>query len=46
MSIRIASAVILLAAGSAAAQEASVFDPKAKSPGAVYRSAFHGEHRK
>jgi hypothetical protein len=42
MSIRIASAVILLAAGSAAAQEASVFDPKAKSPGAAYRSAFEG----
>jgi hypothetical protein len=39
MNPRIA-AVILLAAGSAAAQESSVFDPKAKGPGFVYRSAF------
>jgi hypothetical protein len=38
--IRIASAVLLLAAGSAAAQDSSVLDPKAKSAGVVYRSAF------
>lgn len=42
MSIRIAAAVVLLvAAGSATAQESSVFDPKAKKgPGVAYRSAF------
>lgn len=40
MSIRISAAVVLLAATGAAAQDSSVFDPKAKSPGTVYRSAF------
>lgn len=40
MNPRIAAAVVLLAAGSAAAQESSVFDPKAKGPGVVFRSAF------
>jgi hypothetical protein len=40
MSIRLAAAVVLLVAGSATAQESSVFDPKAKSPGVVFRSAF------
>jgi len=50
MNPRIAAAVLLLAAGSAAAQESSVFDPKAKSPGVVYRSALedyrpYAEHK-
>ena len=40
MSIRIAAAVVLLVAGSAAAQESSVLDPKAKNPGVVFRSVF------
>jgi hypothetical protein len=40
MSIRIAAAAILLAAGSAAAQEPGPLDPEARTAGIAYRSAF------
>lgn len=45
MSIRIAAAVLLLAAGSAAAQENPVLDPKAKTPGVVFRSTLEDYRR-
>lgn len=40
MSIRIVFAAALLVAANAMAQENSVFDPKARSPGVAFRSAF------